>query len=101
MLGGNTNNPRRDSGRGMYTVIFDRSLLGSPSGKVVSQQEVMAAMKSADPEVLNQFFRVVHLVDPPLALVKPKLLSKVFLSGSQNNGLQRTHPLPDGTAKQT
>ena len=49
-LGGNVNDPRTDSGRGNYIVIFDRELLGPSQQSSVTQDEVLAAMSNADPE---------------------------------------------------
>ncbi|MCA9059769.1 MAG: chitobiase/beta-hexosaminidase C-terminal domain-containing protein, partial [Planctomycetaceae bacterium] len=57
VLGGNTNNPRQDSGRGMYLVIFERSLLTPPPPAAsVSESDVLAAMKTADPERGRELF---------------------------------------------
>lgn len=57
VLGGNTNDPRNDSGRGMYIVIFDRPILRPQlNEKPVSAAEVLAAMKSADVERGRELF---------------------------------------------
>jgi putative heme-binding domain-containing protein len=54
VLGGNTNSPS-DSGRGNYIVAFDRKLL-SPPPSPVTQQQVLAAMPTADPERGRELF---------------------------------------------
>jgi putative membrane-bound dehydrogenase-like protein len=57
VLGGSTNDPQQDSGRGMYVVIFDRPLLASQPGSTpVSASEVLAALKDADPEQGRELF---------------------------------------------
>lgn len=56
-LGGNTNDPRQDSGRGMYIVIFDRALLTSqPSDPPASESDVLAALQNADPDRGRELF---------------------------------------------
>jgi putative membrane-bound dehydrogenase-like protein len=57
VLGGNTNNPQTDSGRGMYVVIFDRPLLPTqPHAMPATEADVLAAMKNADPERGRELF---------------------------------------------
>ncbi|MEZ6126239.1 MAG: DUF6807 family protein [Planctomycetaceae bacterium] len=57
VLGGNTNNPQTDSGRGMYVVIFDRPLLSpQPNSAPATEADVLAAMKTADPERGRELF---------------------------------------------
>ncbi|MCA9225985.1 MAG: c-type cytochrome, partial [Planctomycetales bacterium] len=57
VLGGSKNDPRRDSGRGMYVVIFDRPLLDAqPSASSVSEADVLAALKTADLERGRELF---------------------------------------------
>lgn len=57
VLGGSKNDPRTDSGRGMYVVIFDRPLLNSqPSVEPATQAEVLAALKTADVERGRELF---------------------------------------------
>ena len=49
MLGGNTNNPRTDSGRGNYIVIFDRKILPTRPNEVsVTVEQALAKMATAD-----------------------------------------------------
>ncbi|MCA9042755.1 MAG: PmoA family protein [Planctomycetaceae bacterium] len=57
ILGGNTNEPQNDSGRGMYVVILDRPLLASqPSSSPATEADVLAALKDADPERGRELF---------------------------------------------
>ena len=57
VLGGSTNAPQRDSGRGMYVVIFDRPLLNAqPSNSPASETDVLAALKTADSERGRELF---------------------------------------------
>lgn len=48
VLGGNTNEPLSDSGRGMYLVVLDRAVLGEPSVQPATAADVLAAMPTAD-----------------------------------------------------
>lgn len=56
VLGGSKNDPQRDSGRGMYIVMFDRPLLSTPRTAPASQSEVIAAMTTASPERGRELF---------------------------------------------
>lgn len=56
VLGGNTNEPLSDSGRGMYLVVFDRAVLGEPSAQPVTTASVLAAMPTADPARGRELF---------------------------------------------
>ena len=69
VLGGSKNDPQRDSGRGMYVVIFDRPILtvgqvsnlsASKSGQVknlsYSESDVLAALKTANAERGRELF---------------------------------------------
>ena len=57
LLGGNANDPQRDTPRGMYLVIFERSLINTqPSDTPVSETEVLAAFKTADAERGRELF---------------------------------------------
>ena len=55
-LGGNTNNPRSDSGRGFYLVIFDRTLLAPSSERAATIEDVLGCMSAADPEKGRELF---------------------------------------------
>lgn len=56
-LGGNTNHPESDSGRGNYMVIFERQLLPTaPASKSVTVEEVLTLMSSADSERGRELF---------------------------------------------
>ena len=48
VLGGNTNYPESDSGRGNYIVAFRRPLLSSPNSEPVRMEDVLARMPTAD-----------------------------------------------------
>lgn len=57
VLGGNTNNPKGDSGRGNYIVIFDRQLIKSElSSTSITTNDVLAKMKTADSERGRELF---------------------------------------------
>ena len=56
-LGGNTNFPQTDSGRGNYTVIFDRAIIDSAGNDIeATVDEVLARMADADPERGRELF---------------------------------------------
>lgn len=57
VLGGSKNDPRTDSGRGMYVVIFDRPILKTrPNTTQATQSDVLAALKNADLERGRELF---------------------------------------------
>lgn len=57
VLGGNTNQPKTDSGRGNYLVIFQRQIL-SPAEKsqTATSDRVLSQMQTADPERGRELF---------------------------------------------
>ncbi len=76
VLGGNTNLPT-DSGRGNYIVFFDRQIL-QPGDQPATQDQVLAAMPTADPERGRELFlhpqgagcvkcHTMNRIDRPLA----------------------------------
>lgn len=60
-LGGNTNHPKTDTGRGHYLVIFDRQILPSPGPeKKVTLEDALAKFATADPERGRELFLHPH-----------------------------------------